>query len=309
MPGTGSRGSCNLCSERVISPIVVLSLHGLIVTDVVWHRAEIWQDASMWYRSLRLLVLATVACYLRTCLTDPGFLQAGVQPSNVAYCSSRGCLLLCCAAAMSMTEWKGGLAEGKPIMLPEVVGVGFPDEEKVQPTAGAATSQLENPPLDFEYYDEGILKRRGPAEDLEEADNPPGTQLRWCKRCHLHQPLRTKHCHDCGRCVRTHDHHCPWIGSCVGENNRVLFFWFLVLQCIELAAFFYEGVQGISLLEPSVVLLVGLIFIAVFFLMVSCLLCFHTFLMLANLTTWEHISWTHITYLKPLKADSGSPFS
>ena len=30
---------------------------------------------------------------------------------------------------------------------------------------------------------------------------------------------------------------------------------------------------------------------------VSCLLSFHGFLILANLTTWEHISWRHITYL------------
>ena len=30
---------------------------------------------------------------------------------------------------------------------------------------------------------------------------------------------------------------------------------------------------------------------------VSCLLSFHSFLILANLTTWEHISWRHITYL------------
>ena len=41
-------------------------------------------------------------------------------------------------------------------------------------------------------------------------------ELRFCKRCRLQQPLRTKHCYDCGRCVRTHDHHCPWVGSCVG---------------------------------------------------------------------------------------------
>eukprot|EP00439_Symbiodinium_sp_Y106_P012926 s4169_g1.t2 len=310
MVGTsGSRASCcEICtSERVISPVLVLSLHGLIVTDVAWHRAELWQDDGLWYRFLRLLVLLTVACYLRTSLTDPGFLQVGGQPAHTTCCSAQGCMLLCCAAAVSMSEWKGASKEGKPMMLPEVVGAGFESEMKVLPSDAASSSQLDNASLDFDY-DEGILKRRGPAEDLE-ADNSPGTQLRWCKRCQLHQPLRTKHCHDCGRCVRTHDHHCPWIGSCVGENNRVLFFWYLLLQCVELAAFFYEGVQGISLLEPSVVLLVGLIFIAVFFLMVSCLLCFHTFLMLANLTTWEHISWLQITYLKPLKADSGSPFS
>ncbi|CAE7885228.1 PAT06 [Symbiodinium microadriaticum] len=298
MVGTsGSRASCcEICtSERVISPVLVLSLHGLIVTDVAWHRAELWQDDGLWYRGLRLLVLLTVACYLRTSLTDPGFLQVGGQPANATCCSAQGCMLLCCAAAVSMSEWKGASKEGNPMMLPEVVGASFESEMKVLPSDAASSSQLDNASLDFDY-DEGILKRRGPVEDLE-ADNSPGTQLRWCKRCQLHQPLRTKHCHDCGRCVRTHDHHCPWIGSCVGENNRVLFFWYLLLQCVELAAFFYEGMQGISLLEPSVVLLVGLIFIAVFFLMVSCLLCFHTFLMLANLTTWEHISWLQITYL------------
>lgn len=45
---------------------------------------------------------------------------------------------------------------------------------------------------------------------------------------------------------------------------------------------------------------------------VACLLSFHSFLILANLTTWEHISWRHITYLildrqvqvRPLYVDS-----
>ncbi len=44
--------------------------------------------------------------------------------------------------------------------------------------------------------------------------------LRWCNYCEIYQPIRSKHCRDCGRCVRTHDHHCPWIGTCVGERNR-----------------------------------------------------------------------------------------
>lgn len=53
-----------------------------------------------------------------------------------------------------------------------------------------------------------------------------------------------------------------------GENNRVLFFWYLIFQSAELAVFFKEGILGISLLKPSVVLMVGLLFIAIFFLMV-----------------------------------------
>ena len=53
--------------------------------------------------------------------------------------------------------------------------------------------------------------------------------------------------------------------SVTGENNRVLFFWYLILQSIELGVFFKEGILGISLLKPSVVLMVGLLFIAIFF--------------------------------------------
>merc|ERR1712190_505397 len=103
---------------------------------------------------------------------------------------------------------------------------------------------------------------------------------------------------DCGVCVRTHDHHCPWIGTGVGENNRILFLCYLVLQITELVLFFFEGVKGISILEPSVLLVVGLLLIAMLFFMVVCLLSFHSYLLLANLTTWEHVSWNRISYLK-----------
>jgi len=168
---------------------------------------------------------------------------------------------------------------------------------------------------------EGIQKRRGGAEGGGEGAGPEpagardgvpaqsGQELRWCTKCDIYQPLRTKHCKECGRCVRTHDHHCPWIGNCVGENNRVVFFWFLVFQVIELTVFFIEGLEGISVVEPSVALIVGLLFIAMFFIMVICLLGFHTFLAIGNLTTWEHVSWRRITYLKDLRDEGGSPFS
>jgi hypothetical protein len=57
---------------------------------------------------------------------------------------------------------------------------------------------------------------------------------RFCTACRLDQPLRTKHCRDCKKCVSLYDHHCPWIGGCVGQNNRLYFFWFVFFQCLEL---------------------------------------------------------------------------
>eukprot|EP01069_Polyplicarium_translucidae_P003005 Polyplicarium_translucidae@DN2186_c0_g1_i3.p1 len=47
-----------------------------------------------------------------------------------------------------------------------------------------------------------------------------GLPLEFCKKCCLYQPLRAKHCKYCAKCVRTHDHHCPWFGVCIGERTR-----------------------------------------------------------------------------------------
>ncbi|KAF3572041.1 hypothetical protein F2Q69_00061636 [Brassica cretica] len=51
---------------------------------------------------------------------------------------------------------------------------------------------------------------------------PPGTSLRnlTCGYCHVEQPPRAKHCHDCDRCVLQFDHHCVWLGTCVGQKNH-----------------------------------------------------------------------------------------
>ena len=45
---------------------------------------------------------------------------------------------------------------------------------------------------------------------------------RWCDFCHAWQRLRAHHCNACERCVATHDHHCPWLGTCIGAENRLL---------------------------------------------------------------------------------------
>ena len=50
----------------------------------------------------------------------------------------------------------------------------------------------------------------------------------YCPYCLVKKLYRSLHCLICQRCVEDFDHHCFWVGNCIGKKNYTLFFVFLV---------------------------------------------------------------------------------
>jgi palmitoyltransferase ZDHHC9/14/18 len=51
--------------------------------------------------------------------------------------------------------------------------------------------------------------------------------LKFCDTCRIYRLPRMSHCSVCDNCVDCFDHHCPWIGTCVGRGNYRSFLGFI----------------------------------------------------------------------------------
>lgn len=65
----------------------------------------------------------------------------------------------------------------------------------------------------------------------------------FCAICKIYVDKKSKtvHCSKCGLCVEEFNHHCGWIGKCIGKNNLwefyFLIFWIIVIIFYYTAAF------------------------------------------------------------------------
>lgn len=130
---------------------------------------------------------------------------------------------------------------------------------------------------------------------------------RFCEVCRVIKPDRAHHCSVCERCVLKMDHHCPWVNNCVGYANYKFFYLFLVYAyayCLILIGSMAEYVValliGLEDIPTSEMVSYHLLFIfviaALFFLFLSSLFWYHTFLLLRNRTTLEQFRAPTFTY-------------
>jgi len=72
--------------------------------------------------------------------------------------------------------------------------------------------------------DPGIIPRASAKAPMV---GPGNERDRFCTTCNIYRPTNAKHCSICDACVNGFDHHCPWVGTCVGERNIRYFVGFI----------------------------------------------------------------------------------
>ncbi|KAK9963138.1 hypothetical protein ABG768_006349 [Culter alburnus] len=157
--------------------------------------------------------------------------------------------------------------------------------------------------MEIEAANGNVLAGQRPPPRIKNVQiNNQIVKLKYCYTCKIFRPPRASHCSICDNCVDRFDHHCPWVGNCVGKRNYRYFYLFtLSLSLLTIYIFAFDIVHVVlhifdifvvSLTPRCTVLEVLVCFFTLW--SVVGLTGFHTYLISLNQTTNEDIkgSWS-----------------
>eukprot|EP00753_Platysulcus_tardus_P002997 PLAT12149.1.p1 GENE.PLAT12149.1~~PLAT12149.1.p1 ORF type:complete len:201 (-),score=45.53 PLAT12149.1:150-752(-) len=71
-----------------------------------------------------------------------------------------------------------------------------------------------------------------------------------CNVCGIIRMRGVVHCSECGVCIEGYDHHCPWMGQCIGKNNLSSFYRFICLVFTLILYLAFAGVAAAAATAP-----------------------------------------------------------